>query len=135
MDLYNAVTTEAGRYVQGGGCTTVGVAGLVQSGGFGSFSKGFGTAASGLLEDEMVPADGRVRVVNGRHDADLFWALKGGGGGTFGVITRLTLRTYDLPPFFGGAAGTIRAQSDAAFAQLISRFIGFYREHFFYSNL
>ena len=40
----------AGRYVQGGGCTTVGVAGLIQSGGFGSFSKGFGTAASGLLE-------------------------------------------------------------------------------------
>jgi FAD binding domain len=43
MDLYSAVTTEAGRYVRGGGCTTVGVAGLVQSRGFGSFSKGFGT--------------------------------------------------------------------------------------------
>ena len=131
MDLYNAVTTEAGRYVQGGGCTTVGVAGLVQSGGFGSFSKGFGTAASGLLEAEIVTADSRVRLVNACNDADLFWALKGGGGGTFGVVTRLTLRTYDLPPFFGGATGTIRAQSDAAFAQLIARFIGFYRENLF----
>src|SRR5262245_54836302 len=40
MDVYDAVTTTAGRYVQGGGCTTVGVAGLVQGGGFGSFSKG-----------------------------------------------------------------------------------------------
>src|SRR5690606_26959844 len=39
MDAYDAVTTRGGRYVQGGGCTTVGVAGLVQSGGFGSFSK------------------------------------------------------------------------------------------------
>jgi hypothetical protein len=38
LPTYNAVTTEAGRYVQGGGCTTVGVAGLIQSGGFGSFS-------------------------------------------------------------------------------------------------
>ena len=46
MDLYNAVTTAGNRYVQGGGCTSVGVAGLVQSGGFGSFSKAFGTAAA-----------------------------------------------------------------------------------------
>src|SRR5580658_5842549 len=50
MDLYTAVTTQSGRYVQGGGCMTVGVAGLVQGGGFGEFSKGFGTAASGQLE-------------------------------------------------------------------------------------
>ncbi len=52
-DAYAAVTTRGGRYVQGGGCTTVGVAGLVQSGGFGSFSKNFGTAAASLLEAEV----------------------------------------------------------------------------------
>lgn len=103
MDLYQAVTTEGGRYVQGGSCTTVGVAGLVQSGGFNSFSKRFGNAAAGLLEAEIVTADGRVRVVNECQDPDLFWALKGGGGGTFGVVTRVTLRTHDLPRFFGGA--------------------------------
>jgi FAD/FMN-containing dehydrogenase len=40
--VYNAVTTNGGRYVQGGGCMTVGVAGLIQSGGFGSFSKAYG---------------------------------------------------------------------------------------------
>jgi hypothetical protein len=131
MDLYHAVTTEGGRYVQGGGCTTVGVAGLVQSGGFGEFSKGFGTAASGLLEAEVVTADGQVRVVNACTDPDLFWALKGGGGGTFGVVTRLTLRTHDLPEFFGGAGGMIKARSDAAFTQLIARFISFYREKLF----
>ena len=129
MDLYSAVTTEAGRYVQGGGCTTVGVAGLVQSGGFGSFSKGFGTAAAGLLEAEIVTADGRVRVVNECIDPDLFWALKGGGGGTFGVVTRVTLRTHDLPAFFGFAGGTIAATSDAAFADLIGRFVDFYRDN------
>ena len=131
MDLYNAVTTGAGRYVQGGGCTTVGVAGLVQSGGFGSFSKGFGTAASGLLEAEIVTADGQVRIVNACTNPDLFWAIKGGGGGTFGVITRLTLRTHDLPEFLGYTEGKIKAQSDMAFAQLITRFIGFYRENLF----
>jgi FAD/FMN-containing dehydrogenase len=131
MDLYNAVTMQGGRYVQGGGCTDVGVAGLVQSGGFGSFSKGFGTAASGLLEAEIVTADGHVRVVNSCTDADLFWAIKGGGGGTFGVVTRLTLRTHDLPGSFGSAWGKIQAKSDMAFARLIVRFISFYREKLF----
>jgi len=79
MDTYEAVTTAAGRYVQGGGCATVGVAGLVQSGGFGSFSKNYGTAAASLLEAEIVTADGKVRTVSACQSPDLFWALKGGG--------------------------------------------------------
>ena len=85
------MTTEAGRYVQGGGCTSVGVANLIQSGGFGSLSKAFGTAGSSLLEAEVVTADGVVRTVNASNDADLFWALKGGGGGSCGVVTKVTL--------------------------------------------
>ncbi len=131
VDLYDAVTTKGGRYVQGGGCMTVGVAGLLLGGGFGSYSKRFGTAAAGLLEAEIVTADGRVRVVNECTEPDLFWALKGGGGGTFGVVTRLTLRTHELPSYFGGVGGKIKARSDAAFAQLIGRFIDFYREQLF----
>jgi FAD/FMN-containing dehydrogenase len=131
IDLYHAVTTEAGRYVQGGGCTTVGVAGLVQSGGFGSFSKGFGTAAAGLLEAEVVTADGKVRTVNACTNADLFWALKGGGGGSFGVVTKVTLRTHPLPEFFGFAGGNISAQTDSAYRELIRRFLEFYRDKLF----
>lgn len=128
IDAYTAVTTRAGRYVQGGGCTSVGVAGLVQSGGFGSFSKGFGSAAAGLIEAEMVTADGQIRIVNTCRDPDLFWALKGGGGGTFGVVTRLTLRTHELPKFLGGAAGAIQAKSDDAFRTLIARALAHYAE-------
>lgn len=131
MDLYHAVTTEGGRYVQGGGCMTVGVAGLVQGGGFGVFSKGFGTAAAWLLEAEVVTADGKTRIVNDCTEPDLLWALKGGGGGTFGVVTRVTLRTHDLPQFFGGAGGKIKAATDAAFARLIERFMRFYRDQLF----
>ena len=104
-DAYNAVTTQGGRYVQGGGCTTVGVAGLVQSGGFGSFSKNYGTAAAGLLEAEIVTADGEVRIANACTNPDLFWGIKGGGGGSLGVVTRLTLRTRELPETFGGMFG------------------------------
>jgi FAD/FMN-containing dehydrogenase len=126
LHAYQAVTSGAGRYVQGGGCTTVGVAGLVQGGGFGSFSKAFGTAAASLLEAEVVTADAQTRVVNRVQDPDLFWALKGGGGGTFGVVTRLTLATHELPRTFGGVFFTIRARSDAAFRRLLARFVDLY---------
>jgi len=131
MHAYDAVTTKAGRYVQGGGCATVGVAGLIQSGGFGSFSKAYGTAAAGLLEAEIVTADGAVRIANACTNADVFWGLKGGGGGSLGVVTKVTLRTHELPAFFGGAFLTIKAASDDAFRRLIGRFIAFYRDRLF----
>jgi FAD/FMN-containing dehydrogenase len=127
--VYDAVTTKGGRYVQGGGCATVGVAGLIQSGGFGSFSKHYGTAAGGLLEAEVVTADGQVRIANACTNPDLFWGLKGGGGGSLGVVTKLTLRTRELPDHFGGVSVTIKANSDQAFGRLIERFIGFYRDN------
>lgn len=123
--VYREVSVQGGRYVQGGGCTTVGVAGLVQSGGFGSFSKGFGLAAASLLEAEIVTADGKIRTVNAGRDPDLFWALKGGGGGTFGIVTRLTLQTHELPAIIGAVRFTIEASSDEAFRRLLAEFLDF----------
>jgi hypothetical protein len=131
MHAYDAVTTKGGAYVQGGGCTTVGVAGLIQSGGFGSFSKHYGSAASGLLEAEVVTADGKIRIANACTNPDLFWALKGGGGGSFGVVSKLTLRVHDLPEFAGGANFTVKAATDDAYRRLIRQFVGFYREALF----
>ena len=131
MQAYDAVTTKAGGYVQGGGCTTVGVAGLIQSGGFGSFSKHYGMAAAGLLEAEVVTADGKVRIANACTNSDLFWALKGGGGGTFGAVSRLTLRVHDISEMAGGANFVIKASSDENYRRLIRRFVGFYRDALF----
>lgn len=131
MDVYDMVTTQNGRYVQGGGCATVGVAGLIQSGGFSSFSKNFGMAACSLLEAEIVTADGSIRIANPWINPDLFWAIKGGGGGSWGVVTRVTLRTHPLPEWFGGVHGTIQAASDEAFRLLIGTFMTFYRECLF----
>ena len=127
IDAYDAVTTHGGRYVQGGGCTTVGVAGLIQSGGFGSFSKNFGTASSGLIEAEIVTADGVARIANACTHPDLFWGIKGGGGGSLGVVTRLTLRTHELPSWFGGVVGDIKASSDEAYRALIAKAVSFYQ--------
>lgn len=131
IDAYNAVTTVAGRYVQGGGCATVGVAGLIQSGGFGSFSKNYGMAAAALLEAEIVTADGVVRTANTCTNPDMFWGIKGGGGGSLGIVTKLTLRTRELPAFFGGVFFTVKAASDDAFRRLIGRFISFYNDSLF----
>lgn len=131
IDAYHNVTTLNGRYVQGGGCTTVGVAGLVQSGGFSNFSKNYGTAAAGLIEAEVVAADGRALIANANINSDLFWALKGGGGGSFGIVTRLTLRTRELPEFFGAVFGKIKASSEASFQALIAKVIEFYNEALF----
>jgi hypothetical protein len=122
LHVYEAVTAKAGRYVQGGGCTTVGVAGLIQSGGFGSFSKTYGTAAASLLEAEVVTADGKVRIVNACRDPELFWALKGGGGGSFGVVTRVTLKTHDLADSAGGVFFSVKAMSGVAYRELIQAF-------------
>jgi hypothetical protein len=128
--VYNEVTTKGGRYVQGGGCMTVGVAGIILGGGFGSFSKAYGTAAAGLIEAEIVTADGEVRIANACSNPDLFWALKGGGGG-FGVVTRVTLRTRALPEHFGAVSAAIKAASDDAYRRLIAKTVEFYREALF----
>ncbi len=128
--VYNEVTTTGGRYVQGGGCLTVGVVGLVLGGGFGSFSKAHGTAGANLIEAEVVTADGEVRIANACTNADLFWALKGGGGG-FGIVTRVTLRTHELPLSLGIVFGTIKAASDDAYRRLVGKVIEFYTQALF----
>jgi FAD/FMN-containing dehydrogenase len=128
--VYNQVMTKAGRYVQGGGCMTVGVIGLVLGGGFGSCSKAFGQAGASLLEAEVVTADGDVKIANACTNPDLFWALKGGGGG-FGIVTRVTLRTHTLPEFMGGVFATIKAASDEAYRRLIAKVMEFYAQALF----
>ena len=129
--VYDAVAAKAGRYVQGGGCLTVGVAGFTQGGGFGSLSKQFGTGAASLIEAEVVTADGRVRIANAHRDPDLFFALRGGGGGTFGVVTRLTMRTHILPSTIGAALFSVQATSDQAWRALVERIVAFYASDLF----
>lgn len=129
LEAYNEVTTKHGRYVQGGGCTSVGVAGgFTQGGGFGSFSKKFGTGAAGMLELEVVTAGGKVLIANECQNKDIFWALRGGGGGTFGVVTKMTLKAHELPKLFGVLEGKITASSDDAFKELLFYFFKFYLE-------
>lgn len=129
LEAYDVATNQHHRYVQGGGCTTVGVAGgFTQGGGFGSFSKRFGTGAASVLQVEIVTADGKALIANQCQNQDLFWAIRGGGGSTFGIVTKMTLKTHALPSNFGLLRGTIKAANDAAFKPLIAELVKFYRD-------
>jgi FAD/FMN-containing dehydrogenase len=90
-------TQEHGLATVLGFVSEVGVAGLTLGGGFGYLARRFGWAVDNLEEVEIVTADGRIRTANRRHDADLFWALRGGGG-NFGVVTRFTFRLHEVGP-------------------------------------
>jgi len=82
--------------------------------------RAFGTAAAGLLEAEVVTADGNVRTVNAGTHPDLFWAIKGGGGGSWGVVTRLTLRTHELPAVLRRRVGHDPGALERGLPQLIA---------------
>jgi FAD/FMN-containing dehydrogenase len=125
LEAYKAAT-DAGRFIQGGGCTSVGACGgFALGGGFGSFSKKFGSGAAGVIELEVVTANGEVLIVNKYQNPDLFWALRGGGGGTFGVVTRMTLLSHDIPTIDGWVSGTLAANSDETYVELIELYLSF----------
>ncbi len=89
-----------------------GVAALVQGGGFGSFFEGLRHRRRQLHRGGGAHRRRQAaQVVNHAQDPVLFWALKGGGGGTFGAITWLTLATHPLPESFCAIDLTIHAKS------------------------
>jgi hypothetical protein len=86
----------SGVVVPGGTCATVGIAGLTMGGGQGVTGRMLGLTCDSLLAATVVTADGRVVTCSTRQDPDLFWALRGGGGGNFGVVTSFTFQTHPL---------------------------------------
>ncbi len=87
LHVYEALFSQGRMAIAGGTCPTVGISGLTQGGGIGPFARQYGLTLDRLIGAEIVTADGRRRYISRHHDADLFWAIRGGGGGNFGVVT------------------------------------------------
>jgi FAD/FMN-containing dehydrogenase len=91
IDVYDGVAAR-GMALPAGSCPTVGVAGLTLGGGQGVLSRAWGLTCDSLTGLDAVTADGRVVSADPQHEPDLYWACRGGGGGSFAVVTRLRLR-------------------------------------------
>ena len=94
----NAILDESGLHVPGGACEDVCVAGYMQGGGYGYTSRRFGMNCDNVVEFRMMLRDGKVVTASEERNADLFWAVRGGTGGNFGVLLEITYRLYKLGP-------------------------------------
>ena len=93
--VYEAIGA-AGFGFPGGSCPTVGVAGHALGGGFGLIARPFGLACDNLQWLELVDPQGAITQVDAQHNPDLFWAARGGGGGSFGAVTRFRFKIYRI---------------------------------------
>ena len=94
-DIYKMVAP-ANYGFPGGSCPTVGVGGHVPGGGYGFITRRFGLACDSLLWAELVDANGNVVETDAQQNPDLFWALRGGGGGSFGAVTQMRFKVYPI---------------------------------------
>jgi FAD/FMN-containing dehydrogenase len=95
-ELYDALA-EHGLTIPAGCGPSVGIAGLTLGGGLGILGRKHGLTCDHLLRAQVVLADGRVVDCDEHHDGELFWALRGAGGGQFGVVTSFVFRTLPAP--------------------------------------
>ena len=95
------VTDPHGLAAVTGSCGAVGMAGFTLGGGYGPCIGRFGLALDNLLAAEVVLADGRIVSASDSSEAELFWALRGGGG-NFGVVTAMQHRLHELPCIWSG---------------------------------
>ncbi|KAG0055623.1 hypothetical protein BGZ83_007923 [Gryganskiella cystojenkinii] len=86
LDLFN----QGGWTLNGGTCPSVGVGGHTLGGGFGLLARKYGLLADRILEMQVVNAQGKILTVSATQNADLFYALRGAGGGSFAVVTEFT---------------------------------------------
>ena len=74
----------------------------------------YGLSVDNVLEVDIVTADGKLQTVNACNQPDLFWAVRGGGGGTFGIVTRAVYKVYEKEPNYFRFIGTLMAKDSCS---------------------
>ncbi|KAG0357581.1 hypothetical protein BG005_003365 [Podila minutissima] len=96
-DLYTKVW-DAGQYlIPAGTCPTVGIGGLALGGGLGMVGRKYGLLSDSIVSMTMIDANGNVQEVNATSNIDLFWALRGAGAGSYGLVTEFKIQAYKAP--------------------------------------
>jgi len=93
VDVYDQLTN-LGVCIPIGSCLSVGVSGLTLGGGVGVVDRAYGLTCDNLLSADVVTASGEMLTCSENEHQDLFWAIKGGGGGNFGVVSSFTFKTH-----------------------------------------
>ena len=98
---FNYATHAYGLATTGGIVSTTGIGGLTLGGGIGYLTRGYGLSIDNLVSAEVVTADGQVRNASATDNADLFWAIRGGGG-NFGVVTSFEFQLHPIDDVYVG---------------------------------
>ncbi len=114
-DVYDRLDAD-GLTIAAGACPSVGIAGLTLGGGLGILGRRYGLTSDQLLGAQVVLADGRIVDCDEQHEPDLFWALRGAGGGQFGIVTSLLFRTVPAEDLTCFSLAWPYAQAAAAIA-------------------
>jgi len=96
IDIYSKLWQHGHRTIPGGSCPTVCIAGLAQGGGVGYTARKFGLTLDSIREFSIVIWNGRKLLCSPSRHADLFWAVRGGGGGNFGIVTSFLFTTHPV---------------------------------------
>ena len=121
LNALDAVALEHGLVTTAGVISHTGVGGFTLGAGFGRLNRKYGLAVDNLRSAEIITADGQIRRISDEQDADLFWAIRGGGG-NFGVVTEFEfqLHPFERNIFSGGIVWPIEQARDV---------LEFYAEH------
>jgi FAD/FMN-containing dehydrogenase len=119
-----------GYMVSGGRCPTVGVSGFVLGGGLGPFTREIGMGCDSLTEAKIVTADGALVTVGEQDDRDsdkgkLFWALRGGGCGSFGVVVELKMKVPRVRKHVVTGGFTYHSELDKPFVETMKKIYRF----------
>ncbi|MFJ9630117.1 FAD-binding oxidoreductase [Streptomyces sp. NPDC101175] len=100
LDALDALKTQH-RQIVTGTFPTVSAGGFLTGGGLGWQTRGFGVGSDRIAAAQVVLADGRTVRCSSVEEPDLYWALRGGGGGSFGIVTEFEVRPIDAPTLTG----------------------------------